>query len=324
MLELLIDIAQNEGPQDSPFGAALLVGVPVSLCLRYLLTAVFFAHLPSPPSLHSFSLQASLGIAQKRLRPLLRRMQQLVPAQATSAPASSHKTRFKLQSLSVMEKLLEGCVTLVSQFNPADAHADQVSVSVEFWSWVRRRVLFISATISDIGAQQGISLQSPALLPVTSVLASLLSNIQVQPQLVASNESIDILVLLQNLLQNFRVFASAYDAPDMRIPLPIALLFYHSLFAAIESDEDACRDLQLVEEVQEIGFIRLPQSWLTQDFVHVLPVVARLVAVLGLSMNEAEGLFAAALLHFLKDRYGRIILCIPSPHHECSDPVSLP
>jgi len=251
-------------------------------------------------------------------------MQQLVPSQATSAPVSPQKTRFKLQTLNVIEKLLEGAVSLVSQFNPADAHGDQVTISVEFWSWVRRRLLFVSATVNDIGVQQGISLQSPALQPVTSVLASLLSSIQVQPQHVSSNESIDILVLLQNLLQNFRTFAGSHDAPDMRIPLPIALLFYHSLFTAIESDEDSCRDLQVAEEVQEIGFIRLPQSWLTQDFVHVLPVVARLVAVLGLSMNEAEGLFAAALLHFLKDRYARVIAHTASSHYTCSGPVSLP
>ena len=36
VLELLIDIAQSEGQQDSPFGAALLVGVPVSLCFLFI------------------------------------------------------------------------------------------------------------------------------------------------------------------------------------------------------------------------------------------------------------------------------------------------
>jgi hypothetical protein len=29
VLELLLDIAQSDGQQDTPFGAALLVGVPV-------------------------------------------------------------------------------------------------------------------------------------------------------------------------------------------------------------------------------------------------------------------------------------------------------
>jgi hypothetical protein len=228
-------------------------------------------------------------------------MQQLVPS-VSSSSASPRKSGFKSQSLAVIEKLLEGAVSLVSQFNPTDAQGDLVALGVEFWTWVRRRLLFTSATINSIATQQNISLQSPALLPVTSVLASLLSSIQVQPDFVTGNDSIDILVLLQNLLQSFRTFAAAYDSPHTRVPLPLALLFFHSIYTVIESDEDAFRDLQMEEEVQEIGFIRLPQSWLTPDAVHVLPVIARLVAILGLSMNEAEGLFAASLLHFLKDR----------------------
>ena len=38
MLELLVDIAQTEGQQDTPYSAALLVGVPVS-CV-YLLVCI--------------------------------------------------------------------------------------------------------------------------------------------------------------------------------------------------------------------------------------------------------------------------------------------
>jgi hypothetical protein len=139
-------------------------------------------------------------------------------------------------------------------------------------------------------------------MPVMSALSSLLSSIHVQPERAAGNESMDILVLLQNLLQNFRTFASAFDCPDMHAPMPIALLFFHSIHAVIETDDESFRDLQVEDDVRDIGFIRLPQSWLNQDSVHVLPVIARLVAVLGLRINEAEGLFAAALLHFLKDR----------------------
>jgi hypothetical protein len=151
-------------------------------------------------------------------------------------------------------------------------------------------------------SQHNISSASPLLLPVASVIASLLAIIQVEPEFVTSIESIDVLVLLQNLLQNFRTFADAHDCLDMLVPLPVALLFFYSTHTIIESDEDAFRDLQLQEDVQDVGFIRLPQSWLTLDSVHVLPVVARLVAILGLRPNEAEGLFAAALLHFLKVR----------------------
>jgi hypothetical protein len=173
--------------------------------------------------------------------------------------------------------------------------------------------------------QQNISLHSPALLPVTSVLASLLSSIQVQPDFVTGNDSIDILVLLQNLSQSFRTFATSYDSHDIPVPLPLALLFFHSIYTVIESDEEAFRDLQVEGEVQEIGFIRLPQSWLTPDAVHVLPVIARLVAILGLGMNEAEGLFSAALLHFLKDRYAPLFAYISLFNAALySGPVSLP
>ncbi len=228
-------------------------------------------------------------------------MQQLLPSQSPS-PASPRRAGLQTPDLRVVEKALEGAVSLVSQFNPSDAHGDLTAVSVEFWSWVRRRLLFASATISDMSLQQKISLQSPALMPVMSALSSLLSSIHVQPERAAGNESMDILVLLQNLLQNFRTFASAFDSSDMHAPLPIALLFFHSIFTVIETDDDSFRDLQVEDEVREIGFIRLPQNWLNQDSVHVLPVIARLVAVLGLRINEAEGLFAAALLHFLKDR----------------------
>jgi hypothetical protein len=231
-------------------------------------------------------------------------MQQLIPSQATASPPTA---TLKSPTLRVIEQFLEGAVSLVSQFNPAEAHGDLVSVSVEFWTWLRRRLLFVSATINDICAQQKVSPQSPALLPVTSVLSSLLSSIQVQPERVTSNDSIDVLVLLQNLLQNFRTYASAFGYPDIHVPLPVALMFFHSMYTVIEPDDDAFRDLKFEEDVQEIGFIRLPQSWLNQDSAHVLPVIARLVAVLGLSMNEAEGLFATALLHFLKDRYACII-----------------
>lgn len=198
-------------------------------------------------------------------------------------------------------------MSLVSQFNPAEAHGDLVSVSVEFWTWLRRRLLFASATINDICAQQKVSPQSPDLLPVTSVLSSLLASIQVQPERVTSNDSIDVLVLLQNLLQNFRTYASTFGYPDTHVPLPVALMFFHSMYTVIEPDDDAFRDLKFDEDVEEIGFIRLPQSWLNQDSSHVLPVIARLVAFLGLSMNEAEGLFATVLLHFLKDRYDCVI-----------------
>ncbi len=195
-------------------------------------------------------------------------------------------------------------MTLVSQFNPKEAQGDLVAVSVEFWTWVRRRLLFATATINIISGQQTSSLLPHTLLPVTSLLASLLSSIHVEPELVLSNnnESIDILVLLQNLSRNFRTFADSYDCSDACAPQPLALLFYHSIFAVIESDEDAFRDLQMAGAVREIGFIRLPECWLSADADHVLPVLARLVAVLGLSVSEAEGLFAAALLQFLRVR----------------------
>lgn len=251
-------------------------------------------------------------------------MQQLAPSPASSSPASPQKLGFKLRSLSVLDKLLEGTAALVSQFNPKDSQGDVVTIGVEFWTWVRRRLLFTSATINIISAQQNVSSQPHTLLPVTSVLASLLSTIHVEPEFVTGNESIDILVLLQNLLHNFRAFANSCDSCDMRVPLPLALLFYHSIFSVIESDEDAFRDLQLDGAVRDIGFIRLPQSWLNQDSDHVLPVLARLVAALGLSANEAEGLFASALLQFLKDRYAHFAANISPSHSALSDPVSLP
>jgi hypothetical protein len=324
VLELLVDIAQTEGQHDTPYSAALLVGVPVSCA--YLLVCIIETldtHSNAFCFCRSVTCQASLGIPQRRLRPLLRRMQQLVPS-ASSSPASPRKSGYKSQSLAVIEKLLEGAISLVSQFNPTDAQGDLVAMGVEFWTWVRRRLLFSSATINSIATQQNVSLQSSALLPVTSVLASLLSSIQVQPDFVTGNDSIDILVLLQNLLQSFRTFATAYDSPHTHLPLPLALLFFHSIYTVIESDEDAFRDLQMEEEVQEIGFIRLPQSWLTPDAVHVLPVIARLVAVLGLSMNEAEGLFAASLLHFLKDRCAHSFAYVSLFYVALfSDPVSL-
>ncbi len=259
--------------------------------------------------------QASLGIPQRKLRPLLKRSQQLFASQPSPSPASPRKAAITLPSLRVLEKLLEGAVTLVSQFNPAECHGDLVTVSVEFWTWVRRRLLFTSATISDMSTH-ALAPLSAALLPVTSVLSSLLSSIQVLPELVTGNESLDVLVLLQNLLQNFRTFAIAFDAPLKHTPLPVALLFFHSIYTVIESDDESFRDLRVEEDIREIGFIRVPQSWLTQDSDHVLPVVARLVAVLGLGINEAEGLFAAALLYFLKDR------CRPS-HHVAHSLISL-
>jgi hypothetical protein len=178
---------------------------------------------------------------------------------------------------------------------------------------VRRRLLFTSAIVSIVAGQHKAP-QSHALPPVTSALESLLSSIQTEPEAVMGNESMDVLVLLQNLLHNLRAFADSCDCADARVSQPLALLFYHSIFTVIETDEDAFRDLQMEGPIRDIGFIRLPECWLSSDAEHVLPALARLVAALGLAVNEAEGLFASALLHFLRDRCADAAACTAASH----------